>query len=137
MTEEEDRGEWENDNRNLIVLCDEEGRIGKKQNMRRSAKSGRQQRDRMSVKMRSWRRREVKGGGGMPTGRYLAKRPEALSKGEFEAEMAERKKRKKSIFIRDIRTVGRGLKEEVKGILKKYLGLDVYINKIRAIRGVG
>lgn len=51
--------------------------------------------------------------------------------------MAERKKRKKSIFIRDIRTVGRGLKEEVKGILKKYLGLDVYINNIRAIRGEG
>lgn len=70
----------------------------------------------------------------MPRRRYLKEIPEALSKGEWEAEMRE-KNRKKSIFIRGIRTVGRGIKEEIKGILKEYLGLDAYINKARAIGG--
>lgn len=49
--------------------------------------------------------------------------------------MAERKSRKKNIMIRGIRTVGKGLREEVKSVIRKFMGLEIYISKVRAIGG--
>lgn len=54
---------------------------------------------------------------------------------EYEYEMLERKKRKKNIVIRGLRTVGRGIKEEIKEIIKEKMGLSVYIKHIRHIGG--
>lgn len=36
-------------------------------------------------------------------------------------------------MIKGIRTVGKGRKEEVKGIIKKYLGVQVYIKTMRTV----
>lgn len=76
---------------------------------------------------------ESEGGREMQRREYVKDFPEALSKRELEFEMLEREKRRKNIVIKGIGTVGKGIKEEIKGIIKKYLGLDIYINKIRAI----
>lgn len=66
---------------------------------------------------------------------YLASIPSALSEGEYECEMAERKNRKKNLMIRGIRTVGKGLKEEVKNTIKKFMGIEIYIGKVRPLGG--
>lgn len=66
---------------------------------------------------------------------YLNEIPAAMGKGELEYEMKERKNRKNSVMIRGIRTVGRRLKEEMRGVIKKYLDIDIYIKKIRPIGG--
>lgn len=47
--------------------------------------------------------------------------------------MEERERRKKNIMIRGIRTIGKGIKKVGKRVLKKYLNIDVYIKRIRAI----
>lgn len=61
--------------------------------------------------------------------------PKALGKGEYEWEMAERRNRKKNLLIRGIRTVGKGLKGEVKSVIKEMLGIEMYISKVTAIAG--
>lgn len=61
--------------------------------------------------------------------------PEKLSEEELEWEMAERRSRKKNIFIRGIRTVGTKIKEEIKGIIKEKLNEAIYIKRTRAIGG--
>lgn len=61
--------------------------------------------------------------------------PGKMSEQEYEFEMLERRNRKKSIFIRGLRTVGRGIKEEIRDIIKEKMGLSVYIGRIRAIGG--
>lgn len=66
---------------------------------------------------------------------YLRCIPKALGKGELEWEMLERKNRKKNLIIRGIRTVGKGLKGEVKSVIKKMLGIEIYISKVTAIAG--
>lgn len=66
---------------------------------------------------------------------YLKEIPDALSKGEYEYEMKERGNRKKNIIVWGFRTVGRGIKEEVRNVLKYYMDIDIYIKKIRAIGG--
>lgn len=66
---------------------------------------------------------------------YLKCKPTALSENELSWEMVERKKRKKNIKIRGIRTVGKGLKEEVKYVIRKFLGIEVYIDRLSAIGG--
>lgn len=38
-------------------------------------------------------------------------------------------------MIRGIKTVGKGHKEAIKGIIKKYLGVDIFIKSIRVIGG--
>lgn len=59
---------------------------------------------------------------------YLKNRPEALSEREFEGG-----KRRKIIMMRGIGPVERVCKEEVKEIIKKYLGLVAYIKRITVI----
>lgn len=49
--------------------------------------------------------------------------------------MEERRKRKKSIVIRGVRTSGRGVKDEIKNLIKETMGLSVYIKKVRPIGG--
>lgn len=66
---------------------------------------------------------------------YLRKIPDKLSKGEYEWEMRERNNRKKNVMIRGVRTVGRGIKDELKGLFKDYLDTDIFIREIRAIGG--
>lgn len=61
--------------------------------------------------------------------------PTALSESEYYWEMEERKKRKKSLMIRGIRTTEKGLKEEVKGVIKRYMNIEVYIARINAVGG--
>lgn len=61
--------------------------------------------------------------------------PTALSNSELDCEMEERRKRKKNMFIRGIRTVGKGLKDEVRGVIKKLLGVEIFIAKARAVGG--
>lgn len=56
----------------------------------------------------------------IPAREYLKCIPSALNVSEFNWEMEERKKRKKNIRIRGIRTVGKGIKDEVKSV--KHLG---------------
>lgn len=48
-------------------------------------------------------------------------------------EMIERENRRKNIFIRGIRTVGRGRKKEVREVLKNKLAIDIYIKKLRTV----
>lgn len=66
---------------------------------------------------------------------YLECVPTALSEREYEWEMVERRNRKKNLRIRGIRTVGKGLKEEVKNVIKKFMGIEIYIDKLRAVGG--
>lgn len=71
----------------------------------------------------------------VPKRDYLKCIPTALNVSEFNCEMEERKKRKKNIKIRGIRTVGKGIREEVKSVIKKLLGIDIYIAKVMAVGG--
>lgn len=66
---------------------------------------------------------------------YLKNVPTALSENEFLWEMKERKSRKKNIFIRGIRTVGKRIINEIKGIVREYMNLEIYISNIRALGG--
>lgn len=66
---------------------------------------------------------------------YLRVIPEALGESEYEYEMKERERRRRNILIRGIRTIGKGRKEEIKEIIKKQIGIDLYIKTIRAIGG--
>lgn len=66
---------------------------------------------------------------------YVKNFSDTLSSREFEFEMEERERRRKNIMIRGIRTVGKGLKEEVKWVIKSVLNIDVYIKRLRAISG--
>lgn len=81
------------------------------------------------------------GKGGDKSGRskaereYLKMMPDKLSEDELEWEMAERRCRKKNIFIRGIRTVGAKIKEEIRGIIKEKLDQAIYIKRTRAIGG--
>lgn len=63
---------------------------------------------------------------------YLKNVPDALGASEYECEMEERKRRKKNILMRGIRTVGKGVKEEIKYVLWERLGIRIYIKKIIA-----
>lgn len=67
--------------------------------------------------------------------KYLQCMPERMGGQEYECEMRERRVRKKNIFVRGIRTVGRGIKEELNVILKEWLGVPMYSKRIRAIGG--
>lgn len=67
--------------------------------------------------------------------KYLAEIPENLSKNEWEWEMRERKNRKKNLVIKGLRGVGKGIKDEVRGIIKNYLRMDIYIERIRVMGG--
>lgn len=71
----------------------------------------------------------------IPQRGYLKNVPEPLGKGEWECEIAERKARKKNIFVRGIRTTGIGIGEELKGIIEEKMGMTIYIKRIRAIGG--
>lgn len=66
---------------------------------------------------------------------YLNDVPTALSENEFKWEMLERENRKKNLSIRGIRTVGKGIKNEIKEIVRKYMNLEIYITNIRALGG--
>lgn len=66
---------------------------------------------------------------------YFKNMPSKMSKQEHEYEMLERRNRKKNIFIRGLRTVGRGIKEEIRDIINEKMGLSMYIRRIRAIGG--
>lgn len=57
---------------------------------------------------------------------YLEKIPEALSVGEYEFEMKERKERKKNIMIRGIRAIGKGRKGGKGGDQKVFRGRCIY-----------
>lgn len=61
--------------------------------------------------------------------------PDKLSEREYVWEMRERSNRKSNVIIRGMRAVGRGIKEEIKGIIKEYVGLEIYIKRVRAIGG--
>lgn len=67
--------------------------------------------------------------------KYLHCIPTALGKGEYEREKEERANRKKNLMIKGIRTVGRGLKEEVKKVIKELMDVDIYIKRVLAIEG--
>ena len=66
---------------------------------------------------------------------YLKNIPDTLSRQELTKERAERQARKKNIFIRGIRTVGAGIKEEIASIIKEKMGVIISIERIRAIGG--
>lgn len=66
---------------------------------------------------------------------YLKNVPEALGEGEYACELAERKERRRNIFVRGIRTVGAGIKEELREIISDKTGVTLYIKKVRAIGG--
>lgn len=66
---------------------------------------------------------------------YLNCIPEAMSEREFKWELVERENRKKNLIIRGIRSVGRGIKEEVKEIIRRYMGIEIYIGKVRVVGG--
>lgn len=68
--------------------------------------------------------------------RYFRKMPEPLSKHEYEWEMKERAARKKNVFIRGIRTTGRGIEEELRRIVKEKIGVNLYIEP-RTLRAIG
>lgn len=59
-----------------------------------------------------------------------------MGEGEYECEMQERKHRKNNIMISELRTIGKGLKEKIKGIIRKYIDLEMYISRIRPLGGV-
>lgn len=61
--------------------------------------------------------------------------PDPMGEREYEWEIAERRSRKKNVFIRGLRTTGRGLKEEVKKVVEKFIGLKIYIREVRPIGG--
>lgn len=69
------------------------------------------------------------------TRKYLQDMPDKMGGQEYEREMLERRKRKKNIFVRGIRTVGRGIKEEltISNIIKEWIGVPTYSRKIRDI----
>lgn len=67
--------------------------------------------------------------------KYLHCIPTALGKGEYEREKEERESRKKNLMIKGIRTVGKGLNEEVKRVVKELMDVDIYIKKVSAIEG--
>lgn len=69
------------------------------------------------------------------TRKYLQDVPDRMGGQECEREMLERRERKKNIFVRGIRTVGRGIKEELSNIIKEWIGVPMYSRKIRAIGG--
>ncbi|OXU17888.1 hypothetical protein TSAR_005517 [Trichomalopsis sarcophagae] len=48
-----------------------------------------------------------------PGREYLKEIPDELGEGEYEWEKKERLSRKKNIFIRGVRTIGKGIKEEL------------------------
>lgn len=77
------------------------------------------------------------GGGGdvdkLLSRKYLKRIPGKMGEQEYEFEILERRRRRKSIFIRGIRTVGRGIKEEIKELVGKAMGLAIYIKRVRAI----
>lgn len=66
---------------------------------------------------------------------YLSKMPEAMSENEWDWELKERKSRKKNIIVKGVRAVGKGIKEEIKEIVRKFMNRDIYIEKIRVIGG--
>lgn len=61
--------------------------------------------------------------------------PTPLSEGEYRRELEERKGRRKNSMIRGIRTVGRGLQQEVKNVVRELLGIEIYIKKVEAVEG--
>lgn len=61
--------------------------------------------------------------------------PTPLSEGEYRRELEERKGRKKNLMIRGIRTVGKGLQQEVKNVVRDFLGIEIYIKKVEAVEG--
>lgn len=61
---------------------------------------------------------------------YLKCKQTALSEIEFKCEMEERRRRKNNILVRGIRTVGKGINEEVESVIKKFLGIEIYIEKL-------
>lgn len=69
------------------------------------------------------------GGEGYEHRSYLHCIPMWLGEGERVREMEERELRKKNLMIRGIRTVGKGLKEEVKRVIKEQIGIEIYIKK--------
>lgn len=66
---------------------------------------------------------------------YLAEIPEALSDREWEWEFKERKSRKKNLIIKAVRAEGKGRKEEIKELIRKYMMMDIYIEKMKVIGG--
>lgn len=74
-------------------------------------------------------------GAGIEDREYFHCIPTALGKGEYEREKEERESRKKNLMIKGIRTVGKGLNEEVKRAVKELMDVDVYIKKVLAIEG--
>lgn len=73
--------------------------------------------------------------GGYEDRKYLHCIPTRLGEGERQREMEERELRKKNLMIRGIRTVGKGLKEEVKKVIKEQMGIEIYIKKVATVGG--
>lgn len=65
----------------------------------------------------------------------MSKIPERLGKGELDFEMIERLERKNNIFIRGVKTVGKGIKGEIRNLLEERLDIPVKIAECRAIGG--
>lgn len=63
----------------------------------------------------------------VPSRKYLKCIPAALNVSEFDWETEERKKRNKNLKIRGIRTVEKGIREEVKSVIKRLLEIESYI----------
>lgn len=66
---------------------------------------------------------------------YQKEMPDALGEEENEWEKKERMSRKRNIFVRGVRTVGKGIKEEVTQLVKEKMGMPIYIKRVRPIGG--
>lgn len=91
--------------------------------------------DRMSES--EWRRVSPRNGAEsmMMQKEYLKNMPDALGEGEYIYEIAERKNRRRNIFVKGTRTTGAGIKEELVEFLGEKTGVKIYVNKVRIIGG--